>query len=137
MTAQHAASRPTAASVPTTPPVRLSRTDSIRIIRTMRRRRQPIARKMPISRVRSKTDMIIVFNMPTAPMMIAMAEVIHDIAWMKRISVVEVTDSSAVLASIILGPRRRDRAEDPFDFGLVVGMIDHDGSIRSPGPADP
>ncbi len=63
-----------------------------------------MARKMPISRVRSETDMIIVFNMPTAPMMMAMAEVIQDMARMKRISVVEVTESSAVLASMF-GPR--------------------------------
>ena len=43
-------------------------------------RAQPIARRMPISRVRSKTDMTIVFNMPTAPMTKATAEVIQAMA---------------------------------------------------------
>ena len=119
--------RRSAANVPTTPPVRLSRTDSIRIIRTIRHRRQPIARRMPISRVRSKTDMIIVFNMPTAPMMMAMAEVIQDMA-------LDEADfggrGDRILGGLGLrcfGPRACDGRADPLDFGLVVGMIDHDG----------
>ena len=72
-----------APTVPTTPPVRLSKTDSIRIIRTTRQRPQPIARKMPISLVRSKTDITMVFNMPTAPITNATAEVIQAMAWTK------------------------------------------------------
>ncbi len=43
----------------------------------IRDRRHPIARNVPISLVRSKTDIIIVFNMPMAPMISAMAEVIQ------------------------------------------------------------
>ena len=66
--------------VPAMAPARLKLNDSHRIIRMMRSLRQPIARRMPISCVRSRTDMIIVFSMPTAPMIRAMAEVIQAIA---------------------------------------------------------
>ena len=108
------------------PPARLSKTDSIRIIRTMPRRRQPMARRMPISCVRSKTDTTIVFNMPSAPMMMAMAEVIQDMALMKRISVVDVTESSAVLASMF-GPSVSMAARIRSTSAGVVGLIDHHG----------
>jgi len=46
------------------------------------------------------------FNMPTAPMMMAIAEVIHDMARIKRDSVVEVTDSSAALGLDHFGTQR-------------------------------
>ena len=55
------------------------------IIRTMRLRRQPMASKIPISWVRSKTLMSIVFITPTAPTTSAMSEVAQLIAlaaWM-------------------------------------------------------
>ena len=45
------------------------------IMRKMRRPLQPTARRMPISRVRSKTDMTIVFMTPMAPMPTARTEI--------------------------------------------------------------
>ena len=65
----------TAPMVPSTPPARLRMIDSMRIIRMIRPGRQPIARRMPISRVRSKTDMTMVLSMPMAPMNTATTEV--------------------------------------------------------------
>ena len=55
------------------------------IIRMIRDLRQPIARKMPISCVRSSTETIIVFSMPIEPTIRAMAEVVHAIACATRI----------------------------------------------------
>ena len=118
---------PMAANAPSTPPERLSSTDSTRIIRTIRIFFQPIARKMPISRVRSATDMIMVFNTPTTPMIMAMAEVSQDIARMKRISVVFFTESTALFASIVFGPSASTARADSLHVGFVVGMVNHDG----------
>ena len=115
-----------APAVPTTPPVRLSKIDSMRIIRTTRQRPQPIARRMPISLVRSKTDITIVFNMPTAPITNATAEVTQAIAWTNWISLVELTNSAVGVASRFLPNASMSRG-DPLDIRLVVGMFDDDG----------
>ena len=45
------------------------------IIRMIRELRHPRARRIPISRVRSNTDMIIVFVTPTAPIRTARSEI--------------------------------------------------------------
>ncbi len=108
------------------PPLRLSKTDSVKIIRTMRHCRQPIARRMPISRVRSETDMIIVFNMPTAPMMMAMAEVIQDM----RADEADFggrADRIGGGLGVDVRSQGLDGVADPLDLGLVLGMVDDDG----------
>lgn len=52
-----------------------STSDSPTISRMILRPRQPIARRIPISRVRSKTDMVIVFITPIAPITTASSEI--------------------------------------------------------------
>ena len=64
-----------------------------------RRRRQPTARKMPISRVRSKIDMSIVLSMPTEPRIRATAAVVQAMARASRIWVSLWTWSRAGVAA--------------------------------------
>ena len=49
-------------------------------MRTIRPRRQPIARKMPISLVRSNTETIIVLSIPMAPITSAIADMLQAMA---------------------------------------------------------
>ena len=64
-----------------------------------RARRQPTARKIPISRVRSKIDMSIVLSMPTEPRMSATAAVAQAMALASRIWVSLCTWSRAGVAA--------------------------------------
>ena len=78
--------RPTTArTMPSTVPIKAMTRASPRTSCSTRRRRQPTARKMPISRVRSKIDMSIVLSMPTEPRMSATAAVVQAMALARRI----------------------------------------------------
>jgi hypothetical protein len=70
---------PAAPATPARAPTWLSASASSSTRRSTRPGRQPTARRMPISFVRSWTVITIVFMMPNRPINSAMAEVIHAI----------------------------------------------------------
>ena len=80
------ARRPTtASSIPSTVPIKAIASASPMMRLSTRRRRQPTARKIPISRVRSKIDISIVLSIPTEPKKRATAAVVQAIARERRI----------------------------------------------------
>src|SRR6266498_2787482 len=66
-TAEMPKASPSAAATPSRPPRRLSTVASVRNCATMSRRLAPIARRMPISWVRSRTATSITLAMPIPP----------------------------------------------------------------------
>ena len=111
-------------------------TDSPRISRSTRLRRQPSARKTPISWVRSNTAMIMVLSIPTDPSTRATTVVAQAITLTSRIC----TSRSNIVSS-----RGRSHSGnlgfDPLaqrgDRGRVgrLGLNDEAGDLALPGPS--
>ena len=94
-----AARRQWPTTIPAAAPTSTINSDSQKIIHTTRRRRQPMARRTPISRIRSSTDTCIVFQTAKQPISIASAVVAQASPSASRASLLPPTYCGAAMAA--------------------------------------